>query len=194
MSNFLFPVFLKLEKLNLLIIGGGAVGLEKLNAVINNSPACNITLVAPRIREEIVKLAQQHSNLKLLHKSYSEEDQIGHDLIIAATGIRDLNRKIWEDAKRNKILINVADTPDLCDFYLSSIVKKGDLKIAISTNGKSPTFAKRLKEFFEFVLPEGLDDVLDKLNKIREKLKGDFEYKVKKLNEITSVFKEDEKK
>src|SRR5690606_9260011 len=84
-------------------------------------------------------------------------------------------------------LLNVADTPELCDFYLSSIVKKGNLKIAISTNGKSPTIAKRLKETFSEVLPGELDEILDNMYKIRNRLNGNFEHKVKKLNELTRV-------
>ena len=79
----------------------------------------------------------------------------------------------------------MADTPDLCDFYLGGIVTKGNLKVAISTNGKSPTAAKRLRQLLEDVLPEELDDLLDNLNAYRETLKGDFEYKVKAMNEIT---------
>ena len=75
---------------------------------------------------------------------------------------------------------------------MCSVVKKGDLKIAISTNGKSPTFAKRMREILEEILPEGINAILDNLTKIREKLKGDFEYKVKKLDEITSVMKNNE--
>ena len=88
-------------------------------------------------------------------------------------------------AKARKKLVNVADKPELCDFYMSSIVKKGNLKIAISTNGKSPTIAKRLKEVFQKLLPDELDDLLDKMSIIRSKLKGDLAGKVKKLNEIT---------
>lgn len=193
MANQLFPIFLKLEHLNLLIVGGGAVGLEKVNAVLSNSPKAKITLVAPEIKEEILNLAQRFPNLRIIQREYSEEDLNGKDLAIAATSLQELNRRIREDAKNKKILINVADTPDSCDFYLSSVVQKGDLKIAISTNGKSPTFAKRLRELLESVLPEGIDSVLDNLNKIREKLKGDFEYKVKKLNEITEIFKNNKK-
>ena len=85
-------------------------------------------------------------------------------------------------------MINVADTPELCDFYLGSIVTKGDLKIAISTNGKSPTLSKRLREFFEDVLPENVNDLILNLNEYRKTLKGDFEEKVNALNEITKNF------
>jgi uncharacterized membrane protein YfcA len=87
--------------------------------------------------------------------------------------------------------VNVADKPELCDFYLSSVVKKGNLKIAISTNGKSPTAAKRLKEVLNNSLPAELDDVIQNLNQIRNKLNGNFAYKVKRLNAITRTLVDD---
>jgi precorrin-2 dehydrogenase/sirohydrochlorin ferrochelatase len=86
-------------------------------------------------------------------------------------------------------LINVADTPELCDFYLGGVVTKGDLKIAISTNGKSPTLAKRIREMLEEAIPENINDLLENLNKLRKSLKGDFESKVEQLNEITKIWK-----
>ena len=79
----------------------------------------------------------------------------------------------------------MADTPNLCDFYLGSIVKKGDLKIGISTNGKSPTLAKRLKAFLNDIIPDQIQESLDNLESYRKKIKGDFEEKIRKLNEIT---------
>ena len=79
----------------------------------------------------------------------------------------------------------MADTPDLCDFYLGSIVRKGDLKIAISTNGRSPTLAKRLRETLQEALPDELDDVLQNLHTIRSGLKGDFSRKVRVMNRVT---------
>jgi len=125
-------------------------------------------------------------NVVLVQRAFQTEDLEGEDVVIVATENHALNRRIRDEAKAKKILVNVADTPDLCDFYLGSIVTKGDLKIAISTNGKSPTFAKRLREFFEEALPDDLQQLLDNLNEVRSKLKGDFAHKVKKLNEITS--------
>ena len=111
------------------------------------------------------------------------------DLVISATDIPDLNIEVHRLAKQKGKLINVADTPDLCDFYLASVVKKGDLKVAISSNGKSPTLTKRMREMLTDVLPEEIDDLLQNLAQIRDQLKGDFEEKVNKLNEITSEMK-----
>ncbi|HWZ22066.1 MAG TPA: bifunctional precorrin-2 dehydrogenase/sirohydrochlorin ferrochelatase [Cytophagaceae bacterium] len=193
-GNLLFPVFFRLDKLQLLIVGGGAVGLEKVEAIFKNSDNANVTLVAPEIRVEIKTLAQKYPNLRLVYKSYDDKDLEGKDLIIVATNIAALNSRVYHEAKARKIICNVADTPDNCDFYMCSVVKKGDLKIGISTNGKSPTFAKRMREMLEEVLPDGIHNILDNLTKIREKLKGDFEYKVKKMDEITAAMKNDDPK
>ena len=83
------------------------------------------------------------------------------------------------------MLVNIADTPTLCDFYLGGIVTKGNVKIAISTNGKSPTTAKRLRQFFEEVIPENINDLVLNLNHFRKTIKGDFEEKVNTLNKLT---------
>lgn len=192
-GNELFPVFFRMDKLSILVVGGGAVGTEKIGAIVKNSPAATIHVVAPDISQEIVDWTKEYAGLKLFYKAYTPADLVGMDLVVAATCIRPLNAQVQIDAKQLGKLINVADTPDLCDFYLGSIVQKGDLKIAISTNGQSPTFAKRMREMLEDVLPDSIDDILQQLNEIRNKLKGDFEYKVKKMDEITKTMKEDRK-
>ncbi|MGN6492256.1 MAG: TSUP family transporter [Agriterribacter sp.] len=186
-TNQLFPVFLKLEQLRLLIIGAGNVGLEKLNAVLHNSPATSITIVAGEIREGVRALADRHDNIILIEDNYRDSYLDEADLVIVAVDNKSLGAQIREDAHKRGLLVNVADTPELCDFYLGSIVKKGNLKVAISTNGKSPTVAKRLKEAFNEVLPDELDDVLLNMEKIRTKMNGNFAQKVQELNHITKI-------
>lgn len=187
--NTLFPIFVKADQLHTLIVGGGYVGLEKATALLGNSPDARVTLVAPEIRAEIYELAAQHAGLTLVQAVYDENFLPGKQLVIVGTNDKAVNRQVQEDCKRHIILVNVADTPDLCDFYLSSVVKKGDLKIAISTNGLSPTFAKRFREVLEEILPESLQETLENLTAIRKRLKGDFVQKMEKLNEITNVLK-----
>ena len=184
-SNLLFPIFLQLQKLRLLIVGGGFIALEKLKTVLFNSPATRIILVSIIINEEIEELAKIHSNLTLVKRAFDPSDLDKADLAIVAVNDITIARSIYEEAKQKGILINVADKPELCDFYLSSVVKKGNLKIAISTNGKSPTLAKRLKEIFNELIPDEIDDIISNLQIIRNNLKGDFAKKVSKLNEIT---------
>ena len=187
--NTLFPIFVKLDQLQTLIVGGGYVGLEKLTAVLANSPEAPVTLVAPEIRAEIHELAGQHPAVTLVLGTYQPHLLDGKDIVIAGTNDKAVNKQVQMDCKARKILVNVADTPPLCDFYLSSVVKKGDLKIAISTNGKSPTFAKRLREVLEEMLPDSLQETLDNLTAIRKQLTGDFQAKMDRLNEITNVLK-----
>lgn len=186
-SNKLFPIFLKLEKLKVLIVGGGNVAFEKLSAVLSNSPETDVTVVAPEIISEIFQIASQNENIKIKNRVFFPGDLFNADIVIAATGDHDTNKIIKDEAKKREMLVNVADTPELCDFYLGSIVNKGDLKIAVSTNGKSPTLAKRVKEVLNDAFPNETQKVLDNLEVIRKKLNGNFSDKVKRLNEITSV-------
>src|SRR5690348_1837908 len=136
--NNLFPVFLKLEELDTLIVGGGNVGLEKLNAILKSSPRARITVVASAIKEEIRQLAQASRYIRLVERDFRVRDLQSKDVVVLATDDPVLHARIRTLARKRRLLVNVADTPDLCDFYLGSIVTKGNLKIGISTNGKSP--------------------------------------------------------
>lgn len=184
-QNFLYPIFLKLDKVETLIVGGGLVGLEKLSFLLKSSPNANVTLVASEILPEIEMLASVFSGVKLRYKKFSLDDLNGKRLAIIATEKKKLNQQIKAEAEAKGILANVADTPELCDFYLGSIITKGDLKIAVSTNGKSPTFAKRFREVMEEVLPDELSELIKNLDGIRKTLKGNFTEKVKILNRLT---------
>jgi siroheme synthase-like protein len=184
--NNLFPIFLKLEELHTLIVGGGNVGLEKISGLLKSSPSARITVVAEKISDEIRNLATQSKYIFLNERSFRIRDLQNKDLVILATDDKALHERIRIQARKKRILVNVADTPDLCDFYLGSVVTKGNLKIGISTNGKSPTIAKRMREYFEEVLPDNTNQLLDNMQKIRDRIKGDFRRKVDVLNEITA--------
>lgn len=184
-GNRLFPVFIKLENLRLLLVGGGFVAQEKLNAILANAPETQITIVAPVIREEIKTIQQQQGHIKIIQRAFEAIDLQDKDLVIIAVEGTAVSAEIRQQAKAKGLLVNVADQPDLCDFYLGSIVKKGDLKIAISTNGKSPTVAKRLKEVLQESIPDEIDDVLQQVHRLRQQMKGDFSDKVKQLNALT---------
>lgn len=193
MSNSLYPVFLKLETLSLLIIGGGKIALEKLESVLGNSPETLIRLVAKEISSEVRTLQHKYPNIKLYERPYNNDDFNDTDVAIIAVNNIELAAQIREAAHQKNVLVNIADKPDLCDFYLGSIVKKGNLKIAISTNGKSPTIAKRLRETFTETIPDEMDLVLDNMQNIRNQLKGDFNHKVTELNKITTQYLSDGK-
>ena len=130
-------------------------------------------------------------NEYLIREAIQKDIPFLADIVIAAVNDRTISEQVVTDAKQKGKLVNAADKPDLCDFYLSSVVQKGNLKIAISTNGKSPTIAKRIKEFLNDTLPGELDSLLDNMQNIRNKITGDFTEKVKQLNEITQKLTED---
>jgi len=184
--NNLFPVFLKLESLETLIVGGGHVGLEKLSAILKNSPSASVTLVARTIKDAIKELAESHPRVKLQERNFKLWDLWDKDIVLLATDNRSLHETIRNFARTKRILVNVGDTPDLCDFYLGSVVTRGNLKIGVSTNGKSPTISKRMREYLEDAIPEETNELLDNMQKIREQIKGDFSHKVKVLNNITA--------
>lgn len=186
-TNRLFPVFLKLETLRVLVVGAGKVGLEKLGALLQNSPSTQVTVVATKVSAAVHAFITDFPTVQLLEKEFAQQDLIEKDLVIVAVDDKETSRYIREVAKAKGLLVNVADTPELCDFYLGSIVQKGEVKIAISTNGKSPTMAKRLKEVLNDAIPPEIHDVTNNLNIIRNNLTGNFEEKVKQLNELTKV-------
>jgi precorrin-2 dehydrogenase / sirohydrochlorin ferrochelatase len=190
--NELYPIFLKLHNLSVLIVGGGNVGLEKLSFLLKSSPNANVEVVAPRFLPELVTLAEAHPTVKLTKKRFKKKMLKKRNMVIACTDDLKVNKRVYELSRKRYLICNIADTPDLCDYYLGGIVTKGNVKIAISTNGKSPTTAKRLREFFEEVIPEDINQMVQNLNEYRKTLKGDFEDKVQKMNEITASLKKKE--
>lgn len=186
-GNELFPVFLKLNYLRVLMVGAGPIGLEKLSAVLKNSPQAKITIVAEQVIQEVRNLASRYPEVNIYQRKFELTDLDTAELVMVASNNNDLNLAIRRGAKERRLLVNVADKPSLCDFYLGSIVQKGDLKIAISTNGKSPTIAKRLKEVLDKNIPDEIDDSLQQMSKLRKTLNGNFAFKVKRLNEVTDI-------
>lgn len=193
-DNTLFPVFLKLEELHTLLVGAGKVGLEKLQALLTNAPLARIDIVAPEVCREVRRLVAAIPTLRLLERPFEQEDLADKDLVVVAVNSKETSRTIRALAKERKILVNVADTPELCDFYLGSIVRKGHLKVAISTGGQSPTAAKRLREVLQEALPEDIHGLIANLHTIRNRLSGDFAGKVRQLNALTQVLVEEEGK
>lgn len=182
--NNLYPIFLKLSSLKVLIVGGGNVAEEKLTFILKSSPDAYVTMVSPMFREGTVSLAKT-GNVKLIKHRYSKRYLKGKHIVIATTDVPKVNVKVHKHCHKRSILVNVADNPPYCDFYMGGIVTKGNVKVAISTNGKSPTTAKRLRQFFEDVIPDNVDNLVKNLNEYRKTIKGDFEQKVETLNEFT---------
>ncbi len=133
---------LRLTGRRCVVIGGGDIGLEKVEGLL----ACDaeVTLVAPEAHPELVQLALEGS-IRWERREYESQDLEGCLIAIAATSDTDVNIKVFEDAEKRAMLVNVVDVPPLCNFILPAIVRTGPLAIAISTAGASPALAKRMK-------------------------------------------------
>ena len=182
--NELYPVLLKVNNLKVLIVGGGNVAEEKLTFLLKSSPNAQVEMISPMYREATIALANKHG-VKMHNGKYRRKYLKAKHIVVATTDVPKVNEKVYADCRKRAILVNVADNPPYCDFYMGGIVTKGNVKVAISTNGKSPTTAKRLRQFFEDVIPDNIDDLVKNLNEYRKTIKGDFEEKVEVLNEFT---------
>jgi siroheme synthase-like protein len=133
---------LRLSGRRCVVIGGGAVGLEKVEGLL----ACgaDVTLIAPEAHPELMQLVLEGS-IRWQQREYDSDDLDGALIAIAATDDTDLNIRVFEDAEARSMLVNVVDVPPLCNFILPAIVRTGPLAVAISTAGASPALAKRMK-------------------------------------------------
>ena len=182
--NNLYPIFLKTSQLKVLIVGGGFVALEKVSFLLKSSPDAEVEIVSPFFRKDTLEYLAD-KKVTLTEDHYDKKYLVHKHIVIATTDNVPVNEQIYHDCRASNILVNVAENPPFCDFYMGGIVTKGHVKVAISTNGKSPTTAKRLRQFFEEVIPEDVNRLVENLNAFRKTIKGDFEKKVKVLNEVT---------
>jgi siroheme synthase-like protein len=188
-ENPLFPVFMKLHNLHLLVVGGGYVGKEKLDAVLANSPRAKIRLVAKEASKQVRELIADYPNITFIEAAFEPAHLEDIDLVICGIDEPEVSEQIRAITRQARILSNFADKPGLCDFYLGSVVHKGQVKIAISTNGKSPTLAKRIKEILNDGLPDNIHSLLDNLSTIREGITGDISKKIKILDQATLAYR-----
>ena len=162
-----YPVNLDIRNRNCLVVGGGSVGTRKVMTLLNCGAA--VTVISPRASEKLHELAEAGS-ITLRNRNYRAADLEDIFLVIGATDDDTLNHKISTDAESRNILCNIADRPAACNFILPSIVHRGDLVITISTSGKSPALAKKLRKTLEHQFGEEYDDLLKLMGAIREKL------------------------
>jgi precorrin-2 dehydrogenase/sirohydrochlorin ferrochelatase len=141
-----YPVNLDILNRKCLVVGGGGVGTRKVITLLDCGAI--VTVVSLDIGEKLLKLAG-NGLIAWEKRSYLTSDLDGIFLVIGATNNEKLNRQISADAEKINLLCNIADRPDVCNFILPSIVNRGDLVIAISTSGKSPAFAKKLRKELE---------------------------------------------
>ncbi|MBN1930369.1 MAG: bifunctional precorrin-2 dehydrogenase/sirohydrochlorin ferrochelatase [Desulfobacterales bacterium] len=162
-----YPVNLDIENLKCLVVGGGAVGTRKVMTLLDCG--ASVTVVSPVVSTKLIELADSGA-IGLMLRPYQSADLIEMFLIISATNNEKLNCKISADARKLGKLCNIADRPDAGNFILPSIIRRGDLLIAISTSGKSPAFAKKLRKDLEKQFGEEYTEFLQLMGSIRKKL------------------------
>ena len=162
-----YPVNLDIRNRDCLVVGGGAVGTRKVNTLLECG--ARVTVVSPDPTSHLKELDTTGS-IVLKERPYRSEDIDSMFLVIGATDDEDLNRKISNDAERIGTLCNIADRPEVCNFILPAIISRGDLMITISTSGKSPALAKKLRQQLEILFGEEYADFLGLMGAIRGKL------------------------
>ena len=139
----LFPIFLKISARPCIVIGAGNLAESKIESL--QAAHAKVTVIAPEARPRIVDLAGA-GEVEWLQREYAEGDLTGHFLVVAATNNPAVNRAVYKEATEKNVLCNAVDDPPFCDFYFPSVVRRGDLQIAISTAGASPALAQRLRK------------------------------------------------
>ena len=144
--NRLFPMFLKLEGKRCLVIGAGKVGAPKIGGLIDTGARIHVIALDAAVA---VHEWARDGKVSLELRAFAPEDLDETFLAVAATASQRLNESIYEEAQRRGVLCNVVDVPDFCDFYYPAVVQRGDLQIAISTSGQSPSLAQKLRQQLE---------------------------------------------
>jgi len=160
-----FPMFMKMDGLKVLVVGGGLIAAEKLEKLIDFTK--EITVIAPQI-EDMTKDIIRTQGLIYHQRVYKIGDINGFDIVIVATDTIDLHKQIYEESRDNRILVNSVDSIAYCDFIFPSYVKKEDLTIAFSTSGSSPAFAKKMRQHFEKIIPDTVGSFLQEMKTLRK--------------------------
>jgi precorrin-2 dehydrogenase/sirohydrochlorin ferrochelatase len=162
-----YPINLDIKNRNVLVVGGGGVGSRKVKTLL--SCGARVTVVSREVSAQLQALAAS-GEIRLEQRSYQSDDLDGMFLVIGATNDEKLNRQISSDAEQLNTLCNIADRPEVCNFILPSIVHRDDLVITISTSGKSPALAKKLRKDLEKQFGEEYGKLLRLMGTIRKKL------------------------
>jgi precorrin-2 dehydrogenase / sirohydrochlorin ferrochelatase len=182
----LFPMFLKLSGRPCVVVGAGAIAESKIASLLEAE--AKLTVVAPEVTEQVRAWAESKA-LKWRARVFAAEDLHGMFLVVAATSSAALHEQIFQEATRRAILCNIVDVPPLCDFYYPAVVQRGALQIAISTSGRSPALAQRLRKQLEEQFGPEYEAWIEELGKKRDGLqaaKMDADERKRMLHEIAS--------
>ena len=160
----MYPVNLILDDKPVIVLGGGHVALRKIEGLLEAK--AKVTVVSPEIVEGIKKLVE-NKEIAWIKKCYEKSDLKGFELIVCAVGNEEVNKVVYADAHELRILINVVDRFELCDFALPAKIRRGNLLVTFSTNGKSPALSRYLRQTMEKEFDDTYAIWLDRLNMLR---------------------------
>ncbi|BBG65256.1 siroheme synthase / precorrin-2 oxidase / sirohydrochlorin ferrochelatase [Hydrogenimonas sp.] len=162
-----FPAFIKLDGRKVLVVGGGYIAGEKLEKLLDFTD--DITVIAPKIAKETRELIES-GGLKLHERRYESGDLEGFDIVVVAVDDLKLQKEIYDECRSRHTLCNSVDSVDYCDFIFPSYMKKGDLTVAFSTSGISPSVAKYLRRAIERIIPDSISEFLEEMKHLRASL------------------------
>jgi precorrin-2 dehydrogenase/sirohydrochlorin ferrochelatase len=162
-----YPIFLELTGRRVVVVGGGAVAVRKARSLL--AAKARLVVVGEKVNDVLTGLCAD-SGAELIRSKYSKDYLAGAVLVIAATNDLRLNRRIYKDCQELEILCNVVDQPDLCDFYVPAVVKRGDLQIAIGTEGDCPAYAGHIRKKLEQIFTEKHGEFLAELETLRQRI------------------------
>ncbi len=163
-----FPFYTNIHNKTFMIIGGGTVALEKVNRLRRFTASMIVIAPHTEIEGREVEVPRRSADyVQILRREYRADDLAFADYVVAATGIREVDRGVADDCRKRKIPVNVVDDQAYCDFIFPSIVKRGPLTIAISTSGTSPAYAMQLRRELDEMLPDEIEAILDRMGEIR---------------------------
>jgi precorrin-2 dehydrogenase / sirohydrochlorin ferrochelatase len=170
-----YPVMLNLSGRRAIIIGGGTVALRKARDLLCSDAL--VTAIAPSFNEGFDALGTDYRDRLVLEKRpYKRGDLEGALIVFSATDDHALNRQVYEEAQEKNIFINAVDDPPHCSFTIPSSFARGDLVVAISTGGVSPSMSARIRRAIETVIPDSIEDALEALGAARNSLQNDAEF------------------
>jgi precorrin-2 dehydrogenase / sirohydrochlorin ferrochelatase len=180
----LFPMFLKLEGRQCLAVGAGKVGEPKIGGLLETGARIRVVALnaSPTVREWA-----RAGKLELELRAFSAEDLEGAFLAVVATNSRSLNERVYHEAQRRGVLCNVVDVPDLCDFFYPAVVRRGDLQIAVSTSGQSPSLAQKIRQQLEKQFGTGYAAWVAELGETRKLILASDLDKERKLDLLHSL-------
>lgn len=184
-GNFFFPVLINLQNFPCLVVGGGDVAGRKVLSLLDFN--AHVTIVSPKVSKEIENLKKKGS-LSIIKTEYDKKYLKGIKIVFCATDNPKINKKVHDDCKQNGILLNVADVPDLCDFILPANVRRGNLTISISSQGKSPFFVKEMKKKLNQIIPPVYEKISELAADYRKQVLSD-QFGSKSANHKANMFR-----